>query len=412
MIPRAFLIRTLFPPLDPRHEAETLGLYAAAASRSWKHFPRIARIDGLTRRQISVVRDKARLHGITTQDALPGREDDIIAESLLMFAEPGALTALARDVAREHAEVGSALDRLIASLEPRDFRLVFRSGVLRLGTGAGAALMGILNVTPDSFSDGGRHLEPDAAVDRGLEMARQGAAIIDVGGESSRPGADPVPPGEELRRVVEPIRHLRRELPGGVVLSVDTMKAEVARAAIEAGAEIINDVSGLSADPAMRTVAAETGAHVVIGHMRGTPRDMQDAPAYRHVIPEVIGELCALAAAAVEQGVPEERILLDPGIGFGKRPADNVAIVSHLGAFASLGYPVVLGASRKSFLHLLAPDEGSASSGRSDSTLVAETCAVLGGVHVLRTHDPERAGRAARIAGRISGHLEEEQASG
>jgi len=371
----------------------------------------MARLDGLTTRQVSAVRDKARRHGINTQDVMPGREGDAYAEGLLMIAEPAALAALARDMAREHPEVERALDRLLSSIDPRGHRLEFRAGPLRLSPGAGAALMGILNVTPDSFSDGGRHMDLETAVERGLEMARQGAAIIDVGGESSRPGAREVPAAEETERVVEPIRRLRELLPPHVVLSVDTMKAAVARAAVEAGAEIINDVSGLSADPAMRATAADTGAHVVIGHMRGKPRDMQDSPGYRHVIPEIIGELVALAGAAVDQGVPEGRILLDPGIGFGKRPADNVAIVSHMGAFASLGYPVVLGASRKSFLHALAPDEGAASSGRSDSTLVAETCAVMGGAHVLRTHDPERASRAVRIAGRISGHLEEERAS-
>jgi dihydropteroate synthase len=185
------------------------------------------------------------------------------------------------------------------------------------------------------------------------------------------------------------------------------MKAEVARAAVQAGAEIINDVSGMAADPSMRTVAAELGVHVIINHMRGTPRTMQEAPSYRHVIPEVVADLSDLMEAAVRAGIERERIILDPGIGFGKRLSDNMAILRHLAAFVSLGRPVAVGVSRKSFLAAMAPgiageSIGAAGPERADATMVAEAIAVLGGAHIIRTHDPARAALSARIAQAVS----------
>ena len=284
-------------------------------------------------------------------------------------------------------------------------RLVFATGELLMGGSAGAALMGILNVTPDSFSDGGRHLDPEAAVAHGLRLAQDGASIIDVGGESTRPGAEPVPAGEELERTIPVIRRLRSALPGSVRISIDTMKAEVARAAVAAGAEIINDVSGLSADPAMRSTAADLGVHVIINHMRGEPRTMQSNPSYRHVVAEILAELDALAVAAMEAGTPAEKIVVDPGIGFGKRPADNLAILRHLPSFVSAGRPVAIGVSRKSFLGALSGDDGPASPARADATLAAETWAALGGAHIIRTHDPARAMHAVRLGRAACGNI-------
>jgi len=202
--------------------------------------------------------------------------------------------------------------------------------------------------------------------------------------------------------VLPVIRQLRASLHAGVPISVDTMKAEVARQAVRAGAEIINDVSGLSADPAMRGTAAALGAYVIVNHKRGTPRTMQQAPAYRHVIPEVVADLYRLLEAAVQAGVGSDRILLDPGIGFGKRTQDNLAILRHIPAFVSLGRPLVVGLSRKSFLGSLVEDEGPSSEPRGDATLAAEACAMLAGAHIIRTHDVARAMRAARIAGAIA----------
>ena len=286
-----------------------------------------------------------------------------------------------------------------------ELRLRFETGELLVGGSAGAALMGILNVTPDSFSDGGRHATPESAVEHGRRLARDGACIIDVGGESTRPGAEPVAADVELERTIPVIETLRSILPGSVRISIDTMKAEVARAACGVGAEIINDVSGLSADPAMRATAAELGVHVIINHMRGEPRTMQSNPSYRHLIPEILAELAALAGAAVEAGTPEEKIIIDPGIGFGKRPAQNLEILRHLPSFVSAGRPVAIGVSRKSFLGALGGDEGPASPGRADATLAAETWAALGGAHIIRTHEPARAMHAVRLGRAACGNI-------
>jgi dihydropteroate synthase len=361
------------------------------------------RVDGLTTPQAAALREKARLLDIRVAEALPYRHDDDWSEGVMLSGDTIALASLARDLSLTYASVGRALGDLLASLSTRVRRLHFKGGDLVLDPAAGAVVMGVLNVTPDSFSDGGRHGGVEAAVLHGLRLAEDGALIVDVGGESSRPGAEPVPLQEELSRVIPVVRRLRAALPAHIVISIDTMKAEVARQAVQAGAEIINDVSGLAADPAMPGTAAALGAHVVLNHMRGTPRTMQESPAYRHVIPEVIADLTLRVAAALRAGVSSGRILLDPGVGFGKRGTDNLAILRHVPAFVSLGRPVVIGLSRKSFLSTLAPDEGAASQGRADSTLAAEVCAMQGGAHIIRTHDAARAARAARIAAAVAG---------
>ncbi|HET9481527.1 MAG TPA: dihydropteroate synthase [Candidatus Polarisedimenticolia bacterium] len=404
MSPRAFLIRSLVPTIPLAREAEELGLYAAAAARSWRHFPHMVRVDGLTMGQLKGLRERARLLSIPVAEAMPYRSADDWSEGLVLSADTATLTTLARDVSMNYATVGRAVQGLLEALAEKTRRLQFSSSDLPLSGGHRPALMGILNVTPDSFSDGGAFVETDVAVAHARNMVEAGARIIDVGGESTRPGSLPVPAGEEISRVVPVLERLRTELPPDTILSVDTMKAEVARAAVRAGAEIINDVSGLTADPDMRAAAAELGAHVVLNHMRGTPRTMQDLPSYRHVIPEVIAGLANLAEAAQHAGIPREKILIDPGVGFGKRLADNLAILRHMAAFVSLGWPVVVGVSRKSFLGALAPpeapqtDDGPAGARRADATLAAETFAALGGAHILRTHDPARAGAAARVA--------------
>jgi dihydropteroate synthase len=403
LIPRAFLVRSLVPAASLAQEADDLGLYAAAAARSWAHFPHLLRVDGLTTPQAAALREKARLLDIRVAEALPYRHDEEWSEGVMLSADTMALATLARDLSLTYASVGRALSDLLASLVPRVRRLHFKAGDLVLDPAAGAVVMGVLNVTPDSFSDGGQHAQVEAAVVHGLRLAEEGALIVDVGGESTRPGATPVPLQEELSRVVPVVRRLRAALPAAVILSIDTMKAEVARQAVQAGAGIINDVSGLTADPAMPETAAALGAHVVINHMRGTPRTMQESPAYRHVIPEIIADLSLRVAAALKAGVASDRILLDPGVGFGKRGQDNLAILRHVPAFVSLGRPIVIGVSRKSFLAGLSPDGGAASPGRADSTLAAEVSAMLGGAHIIRTHDAARALRAARIAAAVAG---------
>jgi dihydropteroate synthase len=209
-------------------------------------------------------------------------------------------------------------------------------------------IMGVINVTPDSFSDGGNFIAVDAAVEHGLRLAEEGADILDIGGESTRPGAAPVSTGEELRRVIPVIEGLAGKT--SAALSIDTSKASVARAAVAAGAEIINDVTALRGDEDMARVTSESGCAVVLMHMRGTPRTMQQDPQYGDVVVEVADHLEKRIAATRAAGIADDRIAIDPGIGFGKTAEHNLQLIAGLGRFASLGHPVLLGVSRKSFL--------------------------------------------------------------
>ena len=408
MKPRAFLIRSWVPASSLSRDAEDLGLYAAASARSWSRSPQLVRLDGLTSAQLRAARDKARLLDIQVADAMPYRHQEDWSEGLLLLADTASLDTLARNLTLAQPSVGEALSAMLGAISQRKRRLRLKSGELALGGEAGAILMGILNVTPDSFSDGGRFSDPDAGVAHALAMAAAGARVIDVGGESSRPGSRPVEAAEEMRRTLPVIERLRAVLPPGVHVSIDTMKAEVARRAVEAGAEIINDVSGLSADPQMRAAAALLGVPVVINHMKGTPGTMQQAPSYRHVIPEIVADLYALVDAALQAGVAGDKIIIDPGIGFGKRGSHNLAILRHIPAFVSLGRPVMVGLSRKSFLADLAPAPEASSSrdhggdARADATLASETVALMSGAHILRTHDVQRAARALKLAEAVS----------
>jgi dihydropteroate synthase len=243
-------------------------------------------------------------------------------------------------------------------------------------------VMGIVNVTPDSFSDGGRFLATEAAVMHGVHLAEAGADILDVGGESTRPGATPVSADDELRRVVPVIEELARKV--SVPLSVDTMKAGVARASLDAGAEIVNDVSGLR-DPAVVEIVKATGAAAVVMHMRGTPQTMQDNPVYDDVVAEVATYFEERLRALTGSGIDADRIALDPGIGFGKTTAHNWQLVAHLARFARLGRPVCLGVSRKGFLgkHLGRDVHERLAAGLA----VACFGAVAGAVQIVRTHD-------------------------
>lgn len=208
--------------------------------------------------------------------------------------------------------------------------------------------MGVVNVTPDSFSDGGLFTACDEAVDHGCRLAGEGAHLLDVGGESTRPGAVPVPLEEELSRVVPVIEELRRRL-GGIPISVDTRRAAVAAASLDAGADLVNDISG-GADPDMLAAVASRGAAIVLMHMRGEPSTMQEDTAYADVVAEVHGYLRDRAAAAMAAGLPRDRVWLDPGVGFGKDVAGNLALLAAVPDLAALGHPVVVGASRKSFI--------------------------------------------------------------
>ena len=254
-------------------------------------------------------------------------------------------------------------------------------------------VMGVLNVTPDSFSDGGRYIGVEAALNRAREMAEEGADIIDVGGESTRPGADPVPVEEELRRVIPVIKAIKGELD--VPLSIDTYKAEVARAALEAGATMVNDVSGLRFSPNMARVVAEHDAYAVVMHMKGTPRDMQKNPYYE----DVVGEVKAFFQERLEhleaQGVNLDKVILDPGIGFGKRLEDNLILIREIPSLLELGRPLLLGPSRKTFIgQVLDLPVGE----RLEGTLAVVAVAVFLGVAIVRVHDVLAARRAVDMA--------------
>jgi dihydropteroate synthase len=258
------------------------------------------------------------------------------------------------------------------------------------------ALMGILNVTPDSFADGGRYLAAEKAIAHGLKLAEDGADVIDIGGESTRPGARPVSAQEEIERVIPVVRALRRAL--SIPLSIDTYKAQVARAALDEGADLINDVSALRLDPDMVSLAAAEKVPVVLMHMQGTPKTMQEKPYYRDVVEEVKEFLLSRIDFALQAGVGAERIIIDPGIGFGKNLEHNLALLRGLPAFAAIGRLLLVGPSRKAFIGKvlgLGPED------RLEGSLAGAVAAVLGGAKMVRIHDVRETRRAVGIADAI-----------
>jgi dihydropteroate synthase len=274
------------------------------------------------------------------------------------------------------------------------------TGAARLATllADGPAVMGILNVTPDSFSDGGRHVDLDRALDRAREMVAEGAAIIDVGGESTRPGADPVPLQAEIARVVPVIEAIRAELD--VLISVDTLKPEVMRAACAAGAEMINDVNALRSPDAIEA-ASVARVGVCLMHMQGEPRSMQQAPHYTDVVAEVSAFLADRVAACRAAGIPEASILVDPGIGFGKRLEHNLALLANMHAYASLGAGALIGVSRKSMFGQLL---GVPVEDRLPAGLAVAALSIWQGARVIRVHDVAATIQAVRTAEAIKQH--------
>jgi dihydropteroate synthase len=253
--------------------------------------------------------------------------------------------------------------------------------------------MGIVNVTPDSFSDGGILSDAEAAVKHGLRLLEEGADLVDVGGESTRPGSDPVDAAEELARVIPVVEGLRREAPEAL-LSVDTRKAEVALAAVAAGADVVNDV-GAGADLGMFDAVASTGAGLVLMHMRGEPKTMQEDPTYDDVVAEVHAFLVARIQAAVAAGIARDRLCVDPGIGFGKTTAHNLAVLGAIGTFHDLGVPILVGASRKRFLGELSGTEDPGD--RLEGSLAAAAWCATQGVEIVRVHDVGPTVRALRV---------------
>ena len=258
-------------------------------------------------------------------------------------------------------------------------------------------VMGVLNVTPDSFSDGALYLDPDAAAARALEIERAGADILDIGGESTRPGSEGTVAEEELRRVLPVIERLRGRLR--IPISVDTSKAEVAQAAAEAGAAIVNDVTALRGDPRLAEVARRRRLPVILMHMRGEPRTMQKKPFARNVMRDVARGLRRAIAFARRAGIAKSQIILDPGFGFGKSYTQNLALFSHLPELAQLGFPLLVGTSRKSFLG--AALGGAPENERLWGTAATVAVAILGGAHIVRVHDVAEMVQVARVTDAI-----------
>ena len=264
-----------------------------------------------------------------------------------------------------------------------------------------ALLMGIVNVTPDSFSDGGSFLDPLAACKQGLKLVEEGADILDIGGESTRPGSHSVPLEEEIQRVIPVIQRLRQETKA--LISIDTNKAAVAQAAMDAGADIINDITGLRGDENMPSVVSQSGAGVIIMHMKGTPRTMQDAPAYQDIMSEIGDFFRQSVALALSSGIDPMSIALDPGIGFGKTPEHNRQLLVEIGSFAKTGHPILVGASRKSFLGWLAGS--SAMDDRFWLGVATTSLCRERGAKIFRVHDVKPHHDALRMTEAILNHV-------
>jgi dihydropteroate synthase len=275
------------------------------------------------------------------------------------------------------------------------FRLRLPSGTIVLGERT--LVMGVLNVTPDSFSDGGFYLDTDAAVARSLEIERAGADILDIGGESTRPGSQGISADEERRRILPVLKRLRGHLR--IPISVDTSKSEVAEAAADAGAEILNDVTALANDPHLAAVARRRKLPIILMHMRGEPRTMQKKPFARNVMRDVTAGLRRAVGLARRAGIPKSQIILDPGIGFGKSSRQNYELLARLPEVARLGFPLLVGTSRKEFIGRTL---GSAPpSERIWGTVATVTASILGGAHIVRVHDTSEMVLATRVADAI-----------
>ncbi|MBE9528686.1 MAG: dihydropteroate synthase [Proteobacteria bacterium] len=284
--------------------------------------------------------------------------------------------------------------------DSKEERLVLKGRSKSWAVGGRTLIMGVLNVTPDSFYDGGRYLDRGLALERAHRMVAEGADLIDVGGESTRPGATPVEVDEELRRVIPVVEEIAK---AGIAVSVDTSKATVAERALGAGAEVVNDITALEGDPRMAGVCAASGAAVVLMHMRGTPETMQRDVVYTDIVLEVRTYLEARVKFAIESGIAVDRIAIDPGIGFGKSAEGSLELLRRLGEFTSLGAPLLVGLSRKSFIGLMIGEEAQgAESSNSDARLVgtiaASAAAIMNGAQILRVHDVKETREAALVA--------------
>jgi len=323
---------------------------------------------------------------------------DTVPHEIIVTGTSNQLRRLSQRLAEDQRIPPGLADTLHSLLDNylrSDYKI--NCGGIVLDLGSRTHIMGILNVTPDSFSDGGHYADAARALTHARAMAAAGADIIDIGGESTRPGAAPVAEEEELRRIIPLIERLSAEL--AVPISVDTYKSSVAKKAIVAGAGIVNDISGLRFSPDMANVVADSGAAVVIMHIKGTPRDMQQNPVYDDIIGEVMAYFEEGIEIAVKAGVDREKIFIDPGIGFGKTLEHNLALLDRLDQFQALGRPIVLGTSRKKFigtvLHVPAPEQ------RVDGTAATVALGIERGARVVRIHDVGRMAQVAKMTDAI-----------
>jgi len=361
---------------------------AAEADRLAGSAGRALRLDAVAQDDAAALRTEAGSLSVTMLDGFEGGGG---TAPRILVGDDDTLKRLASGLeTRGLKAMGTAVRQALAAYGRLTFAVAFADGHL-WDLATGTRVMGVLNVTPDSFSDGGEVLSAADAVELAAKMADAGADIVDVGGESTRPGAAPVSEDEEARRVVPAIEAIKREL--SVRVSVDTMKAGVARLAIEAGADMVNDVSSFG-DPAMLPVLRETRVPAVIMHMRGTPRSMQQDTHYSDLLSSVVGFLRKRVARAVAAGIADDKILVDPGLGFGKSAAGNLQILRELPTLRSVGRPIVIGASRKSFIGTaldLPVHE------RLEGSLAAAACAAWQGAHVIRAHDVASTKRVTRM---------------
>lgn len=340
----------------------------------------------LKQQMLSIGGDAAVARGVLTHE--------VDSTDVLLIGTLAQLRALVQRLSYQQfglPELGERIATALATLEPKH-RLVLRARHHTLDLGKKVHVMGILNVTPDSFSDGGEFLQPSAALEHALEMVADGADIIDVGGQSSRPGSETIPEGEELKRTVPIVERIHAEWEGPI--SVDTSRARVAEEALKAGASIVNDITAFTAEPAVAQVTARFEAACVLMHMQGTPATMQDDPNYEDLMGQIALFLASAIAAATSAGIRDDQIAIDPGIGFGKTTAHNLAILRHLPELRVLGKPILVGPSRKGFigrvLDLQVDD-------RLEGTLAAAAYAVAQGARIIRVHDVKPVARAVKL---------------
>lgn len=365
---------------------------AAAAERLTSRQRRALRLSSVDAEAAALLRQEAQALGVVVLDGVPGAQG--VAPRILVADEETLKRLGAVLESRGERPLGLAIRTALTAYGRAFSGIPFADGE-KLDLAAGTRVMAILNVTPDSFSDGGKLTSPEAAIEAAARMAEEGADLIDVGGESTRPGAEEVSEEEECRRILPVVEGIKREL--GVRVSVDTTKSRVAKRALDAGADMVNDVSSFS-DPAMLRVVRDARAPVVVMHMRGTPRTMQQDTRYTDLLSSIVGFLRKSVEKALAAGIADDKILVDPGLGFGKSSDGNLQILRDLPTLRSVGKAIVVGASRKSFI-------GAALdlpvSERLEGSLAVAALAAWNGAHVVRAHDVRETRRVLRMVDAI-----------